>query len=596
MKALELTVRPARSRVPGIRGVHMTSPRRRLLWVAALATALLLQGTGSAGAHEHPTPTERAAPGVVYVEAGAEVEVSLVEHLQSDPGGVHIRIIQSTAEPVLASASGFVVDPTGSVVTSGAITAFDAEKAAVYAINKAFQARYGKEAPLTGDAFTRQRIGDSANRLQQRLEACYPPHTTNDAGGCVVRVTPTYTVYPYVSSQEKYGQLEAELLPASTSDVAVLQVRGASGMPTVLLGESTEGAAALAALGFGGIPGEAHPQRTINAHLAEAGGTVFKTEDLDEKETKASVDLATGLKAGMRGGPLVAESGRVVGFAVPEADSGPPPAAPGRLVDAGTIREVLDQAGITPRQGPVDTSFERASHAFKNGGFAAAIPNLEDTLELFPGHALAAANLAEAEKNVAAGTPGAAAPAEGSTTATEDGAAFPWTIVLSAVVAVLLIGAVVLIALRRRGKAAGPGGAARGGTPPPRPVKPGTAKPATVRPGTAGRTDGRPPEGAPVSPPRAATGLRERPKVPAGLTDVGAGTVSVIETRASAPAGAPSTAVPGQRAVDAAGDGSPGAPRAFSPAAEDSQAFCTYCGAALGPHHKFCGRCGRPVG
>ena len=98
----------------------MTSPCSRLLWVAAVATALLVQATGSAGAHEHPTPTEREAPAVVNVEAGAEVEVSLVEHLQSDPGGVHIRIIQSTAEPVLASASGFVVDPTGSVVTSGA--------------------------------------------------------------------------------------------------------------------------------------------------------------------------------------------------------------------------------------------------------------------------------------------------------------------------------------------------------------------------------------------------------------------------------------------------------------------------------------------
>ena len=101
----------------------MTSSRRRFPWVVAFTAALLVPGAWPAAAHEHPTPTERAAPGVVYVEAGAEVEVSLVEHLQSDPGGVHIRIIQSTATPVLAAASGFVVDPTGSVVTSGAITA-----------------------------------------------------------------------------------------------------------------------------------------------------------------------------------------------------------------------------------------------------------------------------------------------------------------------------------------------------------------------------------------------------------------------------------------------------------------------------------------
>jgi hypothetical protein len=497
-----------------------------------------------------------------------------------------------------------VVDPTGSVVTSGAITEFDAERAAVYAINKAFQSRYGNQAPLRGDAFTRQRIGDSAtNRLQQRLEACYPPHTTNDAGGCVVRVTPTYTVYPYVSSQEKYGQLAAELLPASTSDVAVLQVRGASGMPTVDLGETTEGASALAALGFGGIPGEEHPQQVINAHLAEPGGTVFKTEDLDEKETKASVDLAAGLPAGMRGGPLVAESGRVVGFAVPDADSGPPPAAPGRLVDAGTIREVLDAAGVTPRQGPVDTSFERASHAFKNGGFAAAIPNLEETLELFPGHALAAANLAEAQENVAAGTPGAAPPAEGGSAATDDGATFPWTVVLSAVAAGLVLAAGVLVALRRRAKAAGPPRAARSGTPGPvgpgtaKPgsAKPGTARSGTVKPGTVRPREGKPGEGAPASPSRAATGLRERQKVPSGLTGA-AGAVSVIEARGAGPDGARSRAVPGQQAADAVGNDPESATGAVSPVAEDSQAFCTYCGAALGPHHKFCGRCGRPTG
>jgi hypothetical protein len=575
----------------------MTSSRRRLPWVVAFTAALLVSGAGPAGAHEHPTPTERAAPGVVYVEAGADVEVSLVEHLQSDPGGVHIRIIQSTAEPVLAAASGFVVDPTGSVVTTGAITAFDAEKAAVYAINMAFQARYGNEAPLTGDPFTRQVIGDPAtNRLQQRLAACYPPHTTNDAGGCVVRVTPTYTVYPYVSSQEEFGQLAAELSPASTSDVAVLRVRGASGMPTVDLGESTEGASALAALGFEGIPGAQYQQRTINAHLAETGGTVFKTVDLDEKETTASIDMAAGLKTGMQGGPLVAESGQVVGFAVPDADSGPPPAAPGRLVDAGAIREVLDAAGITPRQGPVDASFERASHAFKNGGFAAAIPNLEDTLELFPGHALAAANLAVAEQNVAAGTPGAAPPAAGSSASTGTEAGFPWTIVLSAVAAVLVLAAVALVVLRRRRKAPGPGGAVRGGTPSSGPLKPGSGRPGTAKPGTVRSREARPRDGAPGSPSRSATGLRERPKVPSGVT--GAGAVSVIEGRGAGAVAAPATSVPEQRAADAIGDGSRSAASQalVAPSAEDSQAFCTACGAALGPHHKFCGRCGRPTG
>ena len=63
-------------------------------------------------------------------------------------------------------------------------------------------------------------------------------------------------------------------------------------MPTVDLGESTEGASAWRPSRFEGIPGAQYQRRTINAHLAETGGTVFKTENLDEKETAASIELA----------------------------------------------------------------------------------------------------------------------------------------------------------------------------------------------------------------------------------------------------------------------------------------------------------------
>ena len=138
-----------------------------------------------------PTPTERAAPAVVYVEARAQVDVALVEHLQTDPEGIHIRIVQSTSTPVLAAASGFVVESTGTIVTTGAITQTDLDKARVYAVNEAFKKQYGDQAPMSDDLFSRQQVGDASNRIEQRLEACYPPHRTNDAGGCVVTVQPT---------------------------------------------------------------------------------------------------------------------------------------------------------------------------------------------------------------------------------------------------------------------------------------------------------------------------------------------------------------------------------------------------------------------
>ncbi|WP_448621971.1 trypsin-like peptidase domain-containing protein [Geodermatophilus sp. URMC 65] len=587
----------------------MTAHRRRILFVVALAAALSLPAV-PAGAHEHPTPTERAAPGVVYVEARAKVEVALVEHLLSDPGGIHIRIIQSTSTPVLATASGFVVESTGTIVTTGAITQNDLDRARVYAINEAFVKRYGDQAPLGGDLFTEQRVGDPASRLQQRLEACYPPHRTNDAGGCVVTVEPTYVVYPHVTSQEEYGQLPAELLQSSTPDVAVLRVRGASGMPTVPLGESTAGAYMLAGLGFTGVPNGADPPRSVNAHLAEPGGTRLKTENLDEKEYKANVDMAAALPAGMLGGPLVAEQGQVVGFLVPDADSGPPPAAPGRLVDAGAIRGVLSAEGITPRQGPVDTSYEAAMHAFKNGGFAASIPSLRATLDLFPGHALAAANLAVAEQNVAAGTPGPAPPAPPADSAgTGSATSFPWAVVL---LVLLLLAVVAVLVLRRRRHASAPGS----GTP-----LPGMPRP---RAGAAGYGEGQTDPSDPSG-----TGRRERQAAPSVASGSGSGTgtgsVVVVESDESRPGAAPSTnrgeptpsgsapsrPVTRHGQAGAGGDGSHRASRAFAeptpvpstrrgaasqPTAEDRPTFCTSCGVRLAPQHRYCGRCGQPAG
>jgi hypothetical protein len=575
----------------------MTGHRRRILWIVALTATLLVLGVRPAGAHQHPTPIERSAPGVVYVEARAQVDVALVEHRQSDPVGIHIAIIQSTSTPVLASASGFVVEPTGTIVTSGAIHAMtdaDMDRARIYGVNEAFRKQYGDEAPLPGDLFTRQRVGADTDLVEQRLEACYPPNHTNDAGGCVVRVTPSFVVYPYVTDQGKYGDLPAELLAASTKDVAVLQVRGANGLPTVALGESREGARALSALGFTGIPGPQNDLQAINTHLAEVGGSVLKTEGLKPDEAADNARLAEGLKNGMRGGPVVAEDGQVIGTLEPDAGSGPPPAAPGRLIDIGAIRAVLSAERITPRRGPVDTSFEAAMHPFKNGGYAAAVPNFQKALELFPGHFLAAKNLAEAQQKVAAGSPGPALPAgNGTATGARSAGGFPWTVVLLVLAAVLLVAALAALLLRRRRRSS----AAGGGAPPPT----GTPGPGAAPPATPSRT---------------AAGHRERQGAPSAATGSGPGSVAVIEgggsgRNRSEPSGrgAPSPSISGQRPAAAGGDGASRASRASAaplsassgldnpvvPATGNRPAFCTSCGTSLAAHHRFCGRCGAAV-
>ncbi|HEV7196419.1 MAG TPA: hypothetical protein VGN19_10795, partial [Pedococcus sp.] len=88
----------------------------------AASLGLLAVGVSSGQAHTHPTATERAAPAVVFIEAKAHVEVTLVEHdLFSDAHGVHVHVFQDTSEPVLDTASGFFVDPNGTIVTTGAL-------------------------------------------------------------------------------------------------------------------------------------------------------------------------------------------------------------------------------------------------------------------------------------------------------------------------------------------------------------------------------------------------------------------------------------------------------------------------------------------
>ncbi len=286
-------------------------PNRRFpLAVAAVTLALLAASTSAAQAHTHPTPTERASPGVVYIEARATVEVALIEHRQvGDPSGIHIAIKQSTWNPVLDTASGFVVDPTGAIVTTGAVTRPDLERAWIFGVNQAFHHAYGDAAPLPKDPFSRNQIADESDHNQQRLEACYPPNVTNDAGGCVVRVTPDFVVYPYVTSQTRYGALHAEVLPGGTPKVAVLRVRGANSMPTVAVAASAAGAKALGVLGFTGVPGPANPLLEINQHLAQVGGSQLKTTGLDAEDVKDAARLNVALHAGPAGRPGAGRAG-----------------------------------------------------------------------------------------------------------------------------------------------------------------------------------------------------------------------------------------------------------------------------------------------
>ena len=605
---------------------------RTLPLAAAVTLAVLAGGAPAALAHTHPTPIERAAPAVVYVEARAKVEVALIEHRTSpDAAGVHIGVAQSTWNPVLDAASGFVVDPNGAIVTSGAVAAPDLERAKIYAVNHAFAKQYGRAA-LTEDPFTKHHIGAASDRNEQRLQACYPPHQINDAGGCIVRTTLDMVVYPYVSSQQRYGNLRAEVLSASR-DVATLRVRGANGWPTVRVAQSVAGASALGVLGFTGVPSAKYPLIEINQHLAKPGAAELRTANLDAQDVKDAAALKQALGQGFAGGPVVAESGQVVGLLTGPPRAGTP--APD-LVGVASILAVLKKAGVSPQNGPVDTSYERAMHAFKNGGYAEAIPYFNQALSVFPGHLRARANLAIAEERVKSGG-GKAAPVPGQSD--DQGASaggFPWLLVAGAGLAALMLGAVVLALVRRsrsaEADAAGPsaprapvpvgaahavspgaaaaraGPAARGG-----PARPGTARPGPA-PGPSGH---RPSAGAagsasPGAPSQAAGRASGQPAAsgrPSAST-AGPGAARVAPLGA-APQGGPAPQG-GRQAVPAPGTQPRPSAQASRPVARGPQAssvqqasaatastagfrFCTACGGRLAAQHQFCGWCGEPV-
>jgi Trypsin-like peptidase domain len=579
----------------------------------ALLAGLLLAALGAApaAAHNHPTQSELDAPAVVFIKTFAQVNISLIEHNRA---GQHIGLVQRTYEPELASGSGFAVDPTGIIVTAGGVITPDLARAQVYAVNKVFGERYGRNAPLPGDPFDRQTIKDLPDDpINTRLQRCYKANTTDNTGGCLVSASRVVKVFPWVSDQGKYGRLAADVLsPAEgkTQDVAVLRV-GASSMPTVSLGQSATATKAFTVLGFSDVPtAKSTSQAQLIAHFKSPGGLPF---DQDEYLPK----LQAGLRAGARGGPLVAaDTGQVTGLlSLPADTTRPAPAsAQPTFVNAKRIREVLSSVGVTPRRGPTDAVFEDAMHSYKNKLYTPPIPSFQRALELYPGHALATEYLAVSKAK--AGTPEDLTGKEGGGLAeSQSGGGLPgWLPIAVGAVVALAVLAFVLLALLRRGRGGRDepdevaparmppppviGAGARQGPPPP----PGLAHkavgkaPAPVRGGTApvptpADRPLAPPDPPPPPPPPSASvppGPSPAPPPPdrAPLVERFVVADNQRASQVDAVVGAQAvTPGPGARKPTPAAVSEPGS----------APAFCTQCGQRLSAQHRFCGFCGTPV-
>src|SRR5207247_8419941 len=129
----------------------------------------------------------------------AQVNVSLIEHNRH---GKHIGLLQETYEPELASGSGFAVDPNGTIVTAGGVVTPDLDRAKVFAVNKVFSKRYGRNAPMPPDPFDKHHIANLPDDpLDTRLQRCYQPNTTDNTGGCLISLSRLLRVYLWAPDQ-----------------------------------------------------------------------------------------------------------------------------------------------------------------------------------------------------------------------------------------------------------------------------------------------------------------------------------------------------------------------------------------------------------
>lgn len=529
---------------------------RTALSLATIVVGQALIASTPASAHTHPTPVELDTPAVVFVETSARVDISLLEHSNAPSAKAHIVLVQRRYTPVLAVGSGFGVTPNGAVVTGTETITPNIDRAKIYAVNMLFSERYGANAPMPRDPFSKHTVADlPGNPVNTRLQQCYHPNTAGETGGCVVAATPQVTVYPYVTDQERYGTLAAEVLRPSISregitdtagPVALLKV-GASSMPTVRLAQSAKDAGRpVSMLGFTGVPSANHSAAKVDTHLDKSG----KLQPENQGEFNRVTD---GLRSGMGGGPIISTKGEVIGFFMPTLSRTGQTGSVPALIDASVIRSRLKSAGLTPQQGPVDFAYEAASHNFKNNLFTASIPKLKETLQLYRGHLPADQDLrvAVARRNTKADVVQPRAKT-GASRSSDGRLSWGWLTALIGGMSLLLVFVARAVHRRRISPPEGEAGLAASSIA--RPSARGEAFAASAAPLAAG------PDG----------GLTSR------RSTLG-----------------PVAAAPGSKAESARG----GSWRSPMPvrSTPESPLFCTGCGRRREAEHRFCGGCGETL-
>src|SRR5919198_1321808 len=376
-----------RSRVTAIRIATAARVIRACLTVG-LATVLMVAGrTGPAHAAD-TTPDERAVvlidSAVVYVDTSVDVAVRLSYEDFSQYSGK--STLSKRYHFAYSSGSGFVVNPSGIIVTASHVVEPVESDIRNYAANKLLV-----ELDKSDNPFDQYTLRDqAANNL---LQQCY------DGSACDFKIDTSVDVYTpvQIAGISAPKPLSARILKSTgfkETDVAVLQVDGGN-MPTVPLATTAnelKSGQSLIALGF---PGSAQDLPTGFTEPAKLFGRVSNIRSHGpSKLVEASI---TGMAHGMSGGPGVNDDGKVIGLvSFSSLDEGARAQAYLRTVD--DIRAALRAAGgVQAARGEVDTLFDQAMGYFWEHHYSATLPLYQEILNLYDGHPLAKKYLAEAQ-------------------------------------------------------------------------------------------------------------------------------------------------------------------------------------------------------
>jgi S1-C subfamily serine protease len=531
--------------------------RRKALTLSLALTALVAfpsvaLAQSSSAAPAGPSQIDRAvtlaSPGVVFVDTSVKIHVRLIFQNSNAVSG--LGHLDRTYSFDYATGSGFVVTPSGVVVTASHVVEPEEQSMRNYAANKIVLEGYGYDYPdASSSPFDQYTL--PLGYQNQLLQQCY------HAVACDFTITPIETVYSAVDVAQ--GQLPkgtpARILTSTgfaNTDVAVLQVNGTN-MPTVSLGTTASDLQTgddVTALGFPGTSRD-----SLQTGVTQPNKVFGKVSNIRPQGTSNLIEVDANIEPGMSGGPVIDQAGDVIGlisFSTVQS-SGESGAKYLRTID--DINAALASAGVTAARGPVDDAFSKAMDLYWGSHFTAAVPALQRVLDVSAGHPLATQYLADAQAKV-----GTAADIPVAVAASSSSGGGSSTLLIVGIVAVVVIVGGGLIMMSRK-KSSGPAVAA-----------PGSGATITA-------------VGTPVS---SDTGRSVGFQSPPAATSP-----TVVSPPSEATLPPPSVVVPPPPTAAPSVSTEPAPVSPSSSAAEHH--FCASCGHELKADARFCPSCGHPV-